>query len=219
MIDLHVKELQAQLTEARTAVICAFGQLLDLKDLNTGVHSTRLAEWGVRIGRELGLDDDRLRDLEIAAVLHDIGKIGVPDAILTKPGPITPEERAEMQKHSEYGWRVLHGIPGFGRASLFVLHHHEAYDGSGYPGGLRGDETPIEARIVAIIDAFDAMISARPYRQGLGMPEAIERLQRGAGTQFDPVVTPAFIRIAITEAAGVFEATGTPFAADVGGSG
>lgn len=118
-----------------------------------------------------------------------------------------------MQKHSEYGWRVLHGIPGFARASLFVLHHHEAHDGSGYPGGLRGDETPIEARIVAIIDAFDAMISSRPYRHGLGVPEAIDRLQRGAGTQFDPVLTPAFVRIATTEAASVFEATGISRAA------
>lgn len=208
MIDLQLKEAHAQLAQARTAVICAFSQLLDLKDLNTGIHSTRLAEWGVRIGRELGLGDESLHDLEIAAVLHDVGKIGVPDAILNKPGPLTREERAAMQTHSEYGWRVLHGIPGFARASLFVLHHHEAYDGSGYPGGLRGDEIPIEARIVAIIDAFDAMISSRPYRPGLGVPEAIERLQRAAGSQFDPVLTPVFVRIAITEAPGVFEATG-----------
>lgn len=208
MIDLQLKEAHAQLVQVRTAVICAFSQLLDLKDLNTGIHSTRLAEWGIRIGRELGLGDESLRDLEIAAILHDVGKIGVPDDILNKPGPLTAEERAAMQKHSEYGWRVLRGIPGCARASLFVLHHHEAYDGSGYPGGLRGDETPIEARLVAIIDAFDAMISSRPYRCGLGVPEAIERLERGAGSQFDPVLTPAFVRIALTEAAGVFEATG-----------
>lgn len=212
MIDLQIKELHAQLAHARNAAICAFSQLLDLKDLNTGVHSTRLAEWGVRIGRELGLDDECLRHLEIAAILHDVGKIGVPDAILTKPGPLTPDERAVMQKHSEYGWRVLHAIPGFARASLFVLHHHEAYDGSGYPGGLRGDETPIEARIVAVIDAFDAMISSRPYRRGLGVPEAINRLQRAAGTQFDPVLTPAFIRIATSDAESVFEAAGTSLA-------
>lgn len=207
-VDLQVKELRAQVAQARTATICAFSQLLDLKDLNTGVHSTRLAEWGVRIGRELGLDDEALRDLEVAAILHDVGKIGVSEAILTKPGPLTSEERAAMQKHAEYGWRVLHVIPAFARASLFVLHHHEAYDGSGYPGGLRGDETPICARIVAIIDAFDAMISSRPYRSGVSVPEAIERLERAAGTQFDPVLTPAFIRIATTETASVFEATG-----------
>lgn len=211
-VDLQIKELNAQLAQARNAAICAFSQLLDLKDLNTGVHSTRLAEWGIRIGRELGLDDECLRHLEVAAILHDVGKIGVPEAILTKPGPLTSEERAAMQKHAEYGWRVLHVIPAFARASLFVLHHHEAYDGSGYPGGLRGDETPIEARIVAIIDAFDAMISSRPYRHGLPVPDAIDRLERAAGTQFDPVLTPAFVRIATTEAAGVFEATGTSLA-------
>lgn len=208
MIDLQVKELQAQLAQAHNAIICAFSQLLDLKDLNTGVHSTRLAEWGVRIGRELGLPDDSLRDLEVAAVLHDIGKIGVPDAILNKPGRLTEEERAEMQKHSEYGWRVLHLIPRFARASLVVLHHHEAVDGSGYPAGLRGDEIPVEARIVAIIDAFDAMISPRPYRRGLPVSTAVAELTRGAGTQFDPLLTAAFLRIATAEAAAVFHAAG-----------
>lgn len=206
--DLAHGTLKAQLAQERRAAICAFSQLLDLKDLGTGVHSTRLAEWGVRLGRELGLCEDRLHDLEVAAVLHDVGKVGVPDAILKKPGPLTSEERTAMQKHSEYGWRVLHRMPAFERASLFVLHHHEAYDGRGYPAGLKGDETPVEARIVAIIDAFDAMISSRPYRDGLPVPEAISRLERAAGTQFDPVLTPAFIRIATTEAASVFEVAG-----------
>jgi HD-GYP domain-containing protein (c-di-GMP phosphodiesterase class II) len=210
--DLHIKALHAQLAQERQAAIYAFSQLLDLKDLGTGVHSTRLAEWGVRIGREVGLEEDRLRDLEVAAVVHDIGKIGIPDAILNKPGPLTSAERAEMQKHPEYGWRVLHLMPGFEHASLIVLHHHEAYDGSGYPGGLRGEETPVEARIVAIIDAFDAMISSRPYRRGLGVPEAINRLQRAAGTQFDPVLASAFIRIATSDAESVFEAAGISLA-------
>jgi HD-GYP domain-containing protein (c-di-GMP phosphodiesterase class II) len=202
------RSLRAELARERRAAICAFTQLLDLKDLGTGVHSTRLAEWGVRLGRELGLREDRLHDLEVAAALHDVGKVGVPDAILKKPGPLTPEERTEMQKHSEYGWQVLHRMPGFERASLFVLHHHEAYDGRGYPAGLKGDEIPVEARIVAIIDAFDAMISSRPYRNGLPVSEAIARLERAASAQFDPVLTPAFIRIATTEAASVFEVAG-----------
>jgi len=205
--DLAERSLRAELARERRAAICAFTQLLDLKDFGTGVHSTRLAEWGVRLGRELGLRENRLHDLEVAAVLHDVGKVGVPDAILKKPGPLTPEERTEMQRHSEYGWQVLHRVPAFERASLFVLHHHEAYDGRGYPAGLKGDEIPVEARIVAIIDAFDAMISSRPYRDGFPVPEAIARLERAAGTQFDPVLTPAFVRIA-TEAASVFEAIG-----------
>jgi HD-GYP domain-containing protein (c-di-GMP phosphodiesterase class II) len=206
--DLAERSIRAELARERRAAICAFTQLLDLKDLGTGVHSTRLAEWGVRLGRELGLRENRLHDLEVAAVLHDVGKVGIPDAILKKAGPLTPEERTEMQKHSEYGWQVLHRVPAFERASLFVLHHHEAYDGRGYPAGLKGDEIPVEARIVAIIDAFDAMISSRPYREGVPVPEAIARLERAAGMQFDPVLTPAFVRIATTEAASVFEVTG-----------
>ena len=146
--NLQIKELQTQLLDTRTAVICALNQLLDLKDLNTGVHSTRLAEWAVRIGRDLGLDDECLRDLEVAAIVHDIGKIGTPDAILKKPAKLTDEERAIIQKHPEYGWAVLKAVPGFERVSLFVLHHHEAYNGSGYPAGLRGEEIPIGSRIV-----------------------------------------------------------------------
>jgi HD-GYP domain-containing protein (c-di-GMP phosphodiesterase class II) len=207
-VDLRERSLRVELARERRSVICAFSRLLDLKDFGTGAHSTRLAEWAVRLGRELGLSNDRLHDLEVAAVLHDVGKIGVPDAILKKPGPLTSEERAAMQKHAEYGWQILHRMPAFQRASLFVLHHHEAYDGRGYPAGLQGDETPVEARIVAIIDAFDAMISSRPYRDGLPVPEAIARLERAAGTQFDPELTPAFIGIATTEVASVFEVMG-----------
>jgi HD-GYP domain-containing protein (c-di-GMP phosphodiesterase class II) len=211
--NLQVKELQSQLLAVRTSVICALNQLLDLKDLNTGVHSTRLAEWAVRIGRDLGLDDDCLRDLEAAAILHDIGKIGTPDAILRKPSKLTDEERAIIQKHPEYGWAVLKAVPGFERVSLFVLHHHEAYDGKGYPAGLRGEEIPIGSRIVSVMDSFDAMVSSRPYRTGLPLEEAIRRLREGSGTQFDPVVTRHFIAMASSEASTVFDATGASLAA------
>lgn len=213
--SIQIKVLNARLQDAHEAVICAFNQLLDLKDLNTGVHATRLAEWAVRIGRELGLDEPLLRDLEVAAILHDIGKIGVPDAILKKPGTLTAEERTLMQRHAEYGWSVLRVLPGFERTSLLVLHHHEAYDGRGYPGGLRGEEIPIGSRIVAVIDAFDAMISSRPYRQGLPVEEAIRRLTAGTGTQFDPHVTPLFVRLAAAEAPSVFEATGASIEAAI----
>jgi putative nucleotidyltransferase with HDIG domain len=210
--NLRVKELEGELLTVRTSVICALNQLLDLKDLNTGVHSTRLAEWSVRIGRELGLDDAALRDLEVAAILHDIGKIGTPDHILKKPSPLTVEEREVIKKHPEYGWAVLRVVPGFERVSLFVLHHHEAFDGSGYPAGLRGDEIPVGSRIVAVMDAFDAMISSRPYRKGLSLEEAIRRLDAGIGTQFDPIVTPRFIAMASAGASTVFDATGASLA-------
>jgi HD-GYP domain-containing protein (c-di-GMP phosphodiesterase class II) len=210
--NIKVKELQTRLLAVRTSVICAMNQLLDLKDLNTGVHSTRLAEWAVRIGRDLGLDDECLRDLEAAAILHDIGKIGVPDAILRKPAKLTEDEYAVIKKHPEYGWAVLRAVPGFERVSLFVLHHHEAFDGKGYPAGLRGDEIPIGSRIVSVMDSFDAMVSSRPYRKGLPLEEAIRRLQADIGKQFDPIVTPKFIALAGAGATTVFDATGASLA-------
>jgi len=210
--NITVKELQSQLLAVRTSVICAMNQLLDLKDLNTGVHSTRLAEWAVRIGRDLGLDDECLRDLEAAAILHDIGKIGVPDAILRKPAKLTDEEYAVIKKHPEYGWAVLRAVPGFERVSLFVLHHHEAFNGTGYPAGLRGDEIPIGSRIVSVMDSFDAMVSSRPYRKGLPLDEAIRRLEADMGKLFDPIVTPKFIARAGAGATTVFDATGASLA-------
>jgi HD-GYP domain-containing protein (c-di-GMP phosphodiesterase class II) len=205
---LRVKELEEQNIALRDRVICAFNQLLDLKDISTGVHSTRLAEWAVRVARELNLPEKDIYPLEVAALLHDIGKIGVPDAVLRKPGCLTPAEKALMDKHPEYGWSILRMFPGLEDASLFVLHHHENYDGTGYPGGLKGDEIPIGSRIVAVIDAFDAMVSNRCYRMGLGHEEAMRRLACDSGTQFDPVVVKCFISIAGLEVANVFAATG-----------
>src|SRR6201988_193388 len=110
---LRIKFLEEQASTLRNSVICAFNQLLALKDLNTGVHSTRLAEWGLRVGQELGLEENTLRNLEVAALLHDIGKVGIPDAILRKPGCLDADEYALMKKHSEYGWAVLRMLPGF----------------------------------------------------------------------------------------------------------
>src|SRR2546422_948838 len=164
--SLRIKQLEEQTSVLRNSVICAFNQLLDLKDLNTGVHSTRLAEWGMRVGLELGLEEQELQNLEVAALLHDIGKMGIPDAILRKPAKLDPEEYALMKKHPEYGWAVLRMLPGFERAALDIPHHHKNFDGTGYPAGLKSSEIPIVSRIVSVIDAFDAMVSSRPYRQG-----------------------------------------------------
>src|ERR1700677_3149111 len=122
---LRVKVIEEQLTALRSSLICAFNQLLDLKDLNTGVHSTRLAEWALHVAGELGLDRECLADIEVAALLHDIGKIGIADAILNKPAKLTAEEYDLMKKHPEYGWAVLRQVPGKERASLIILHHHE----------------------------------------------------------------------------------------------
>jgi HD-GYP domain-containing protein (c-di-GMP phosphodiesterase class II) len=205
---LHVKEIQAQMVALRTSLVCAFNQLLDLRDLNTGVHSTRLAEWALCVARELGLQQNVLGDIEIAALLHDIGKIGISDAILNKPAKLTDAEYGLMKKHPEYGWAVLRAIPGMERASLLVLHHHEQYDGNGYPGGLNGEDIPIGSRIVSVIDAFDAMVSSRPYRDGLPVMEAMSRLQDGSGRQFDPNVVRSFLPLAQAETRAVFAASG-----------
>ncbi len=208
-VGLRIKELEEQQRALLKSVICAFNQLLDLRDLNTGIHSTRLAEWAVRVARKLGIAESEFYQLEVAALLHDIGKIGVPDAVLKKEGKLTEEERALMNKHPEYSWSILRLFPGLDKASLYALHHHESFDGRGYPGGLKGDEIPVGSRIVAVIDAYDAMISNRCYRKGLAHEEAVRRLIAGVGTQFDPTVVQAFVEIAGQEVAEVFAATGT----------
>lgn len=206
---LRIKMLEEESSVLRNSVICAFNQLLDLKDLNTGVHSTRLAEWGLRVGQELGLDARTLQSLEVAALLHDIGKVGIPDVILRKPSELSPQEYALIKKHPEYGWAVLRGLPGFESAALDILHHHESVDGSGYPAGLRNSEIPIVSRIVCVIDAYDAMVSSRPYRKGLPFEEAARRLIACSGSQFDPLVIQSFLPIAEAEMNTVFAAAGT----------
>src|ERR1700675_1558865 len=207
--SLRIKQLEEQSAALRNSVICAFNQLLDLKDLNTGVHSTRLAEWGMRVGQELGLEEAALQNLEVAALLHDIGKVGIPDSILRKPGRLDPEEYALMKKRPEYGWAVLRMLPGFERAALDILHHHESFDGKGYPAGLKETEIPIVSRIVTVIDAFDAMVSSRRYRKGLPHEEAVRRLIQCSGTQFDPVVGQFFLSFAQAKKDTRFAAAGT----------
>jgi putative nucleotidyltransferase with HDIG domain len=210
---VQVKAVEEQLTALRTSLICAFNQLLDLKDLNTGVHSTRLAEWALHVAGELGLDESLRSDIEVAALLHDIGKIGIPDAILHKPAKLSSEEYSVMKKHPEYGWAVLRHVPRMERASLMILHHHESFDGKGYPAGLEGEEIPIGSRIVSVIDAFDAMVSSRPYREGLPFEEAERRLLQARGTQFDSRVIDIFLPLARAEMTSVFAAAGTSVSA------
>jgi HD-GYP domain-containing protein (c-di-GMP phosphodiesterase class II) len=206
--ELRIRELESQILDLRTSLVCSFNQLLDLRDLNTGVHSTRLAEWGLRVARDLGVPESCMSDLEMGALLHDIGKIGVPDGILNKPGRLTPEEYEFVKRHPEFGWAVLRKLPRLEQTSLYVLHHHENFDGTGYPAKLKGSEIPIGSRIVSVIDAFDAMVSSRPYRKGLPLKEAIRRLNESSGTQFDPAVIKSFVPIAESEMSSVLEAVG-----------
>jgi HD-GYP domain-containing protein (c-di-GMP phosphodiesterase class II) len=211
--NLRLRRLEQHFDSFRRATICALNQMLDLKDLNTGVHSTRLAEWALRLGECVGIDGDELRDLEIAAILHDIGKVGVPDAILNKPARLDPDERRVIEKHPEWGWAILRTIPGFERASLLVLHHHEKIDGTGYPARLRGEEIPFGARIVCAVDSFDAMVSDRSYRRGMPLEEALRRMRADAGTHFDPVIVEHFARFAaqvLPEVASIADPTAKP---------
>ena len=183
--ELEVKHLEQRIRDVTFSTLCALVQLLDLKDLTTGVHSSRLVEWAMTLCKLIDLSPEETRDVEIAAALHDIGKIGVPDEILKKPGRLTPEEQAVMRKHPEYGWGVMKNIPGCQNASLLILHHHEAWDGSGYPAGLKGEDIPLGSRLVAITDAFDAMTTDRCYRGALAVQEALSRLEKFSGRQFD----------------------------------
>jgi HD-GYP domain-containing protein (c-di-GMP phosphodiesterase class II) len=179
--------------EVTSSTLSALTHLIDLKDQTTGVHSSRLVARASAVARALGLSAEETRQVKIAAVLHDFGKIGVPDEILKKPSSLTAEEQTIMRKHPEYGWAVIRNIPGCEMASLLILHHHEMWNGAGYPGHLNGPSIPLGARIIAITDAFDAMTSDRCYRKGMPTEKALATLQEFAGSQFDPEVVDTFI--------------------------
>jgi cyclic di-GMP phosphodiesterase len=186
------RNFERRIHEITSSTLCALVQLLDLKDSTTGEHSSRLAECAITTAKLLGLSDEETRQIEIAAVLHDLGKIGIPDEILKKPSRLTIEEQTIMRRHPEYGWVVVQNIPGCEQASLLILHHHEMWDGGGYPAGLKGKDIPLGARVVAVADAFDAMTTDRCYRKGMPFEKAVATLERFAGTQFDPEVVEIF---------------------------
>jgi HD-GYP domain-containing protein (c-di-GMP phosphodiesterase class II) len=173
----------------------ALATSVEEKDESTAGHCHRLQRWALLIGERLGLPDSQLATVSYAAYLHDIGKVEVSDEILNKAGPLTDEERAEMEQHPLHGEKMLDGKVFLSDAARIVGAHHERYDGSGYPRGLKGDTIPIEARIVAVVDAYDAMTSQRPYRKALTEAQAREELRKYAGTQFDPRVVRAFLAI------------------------
>ncbi|TMK84823.1 MAG: diguanylate cyclase, partial [Actinobacteria bacterium] len=184
-----------ELERAYVSTIEALANALEAQDEYTGDHARALAQMALAVGVELGFEGQRLKGLELAALFHDIGKIGVPSEIIRKPGPLTTAERREMNRHPEIGEQILSPVPFLQPILRVVRACHERWDGKGYPDGLAGEAIPLEARIVFVCDAYHAMTSDRPYRSALARTEAVRRLKLAAGTQFDPEVVEAFVRV------------------------
>jgi PAS domain S-box-containing protein/putative nucleotidyltransferase with HDIG domain len=193
-LEQLLTEQSAQLKESYDSILQALCAALDVRDRATEGHSRRVAKLAMTVARQLGIPADTLRVIEHAAVLHDIGKIGVADAVLRKPGPLSDEEWQEMRRHPDLGYRMIKDI-GFLKEAAEIVHaHHERYDGKGYPMGLAGEAIPPGARIFAVVDAYDAITSDRPYRKARPHQKAIEEIVRNSGTQFDPQVVQAFLK-------------------------
>jgi putative nucleotidyltransferase with HDIG domain len=184
-----------KLEEAYISTVRLLATALDARDDYTHGHSARVAELSVMLGRKLGLGDEELQDLEIACLFHDVGKISTPDYILNKNAPLTGEEGKLMMKHTRAGAEILQAVDSLHKYIPSALYHHERYDGSGYPEGLKGDEIPLFAAIISIVDAYDAMTSSRPYRFALPRDVAFDELRRCSGKQFHPRIVEHFIEV------------------------
>ena len=180
---------------ARSAILHALTVSMEARDFNTENHCNRLQELTASLALSLDLTRDFVNDLSLLTRFHDLGKVGIPDHILFKPGPLSEEEWRQMRQHCEIGHRIASSVPDLEPIADFILKHHERWDGRGYPQGLSGDDIPLPCRILAIVDAYDAMTSDRPYRKAMPREEAIAELQRCAGTQFDPGLVEQFIQI------------------------
>jgi diguanylate cyclase (GGDEF)-like protein/putative nucleotidyltransferase with HDIG domain len=190
---LSVKDRAAMRSEGYLSAMLVLAEAVDLRDAGSAAHSETVGRYAEMIAAELGLEEERIERVKLAGVLHDIGKVGTPDVLLQKAGPLDEDEWEEIRGHCELGSRLLSGA-GLEDIAGWVIAHHERPDGQGYPGGLAGSEIPPEARILAVADAYEAMVVDRTYRMGIGAERAREELENGAGTQFDPLVVEAFLR-------------------------
>ena len=198
MVAERTEQLQKALQQIERSyedTLHALGAAIDLRDTETAGHCRRVCHYSLEIAKAMGLANKQLDRIARGAYLHDIGKLGIPDAILLKPGPLTAHERTLMQKHPQIGFDLVKDIPFLAGAVEIVLAHHERYDGRGYPRGLKGGEIPLGARIFAVVDALDAITSDRPYRSRSSFETAIPIIKHESGHQFDPGVVEVFLSI------------------------
>jgi len=186
------------LTKTYESTIESWRRALELRDTTTESHASRVAEMTVRLGAWLGVERRELVFLRFGAVLHDIGKIGIPDSVLLKPGPLAEDEMGLMRKHPAFAFEMLSSLPNFAPVLEIPYYHHERWDGTGYPNGLEGEQIPLGARIFAVIDVWDALCSDRPYRQAWPEERALRHIQDESGKHFDPQIVEAFLALVIT---------------------
>jgi putative nucleotidyltransferase with HDIG domain len=203
----RTQQLDEKNRELRTAyiqTIRALAEAIDAKDAYTRGHSERVAVYASRIAREMSMTTELIERIYFAGLLHDVGKIGIPDAIITKPERLTPEEYLEIQKHPEIGAKILEPVEFLHKIVPCVRHHHEWYDGSdrGYPARLMGDQIPLASRVILVADTIEAMTSDRPYRKAMPLERVVSELHKYSGTQFDPVVVDGFLRLLEEEGEG-----------------
>jgi HD-GYP domain-containing protein (c-di-GMP phosphodiesterase class II) len=189
------RERRHELRRSYMATVRALCNAVEARDAYTGKHAERVAAYGMEIAKVLDAPFSEDPEVEFGFLLHDVGKVAVPDSILWKPEPLTPEERSLMERHPLVGWEILREIDFLGEAKLVVRHHHERWDGHGYPDGLAGDMIPLSARVFAVADVLDALTTVRPYRAPSEMIEARAMIEDCSGTQFDPEVVDAFMEI------------------------
>jgi hypothetical protein len=199
VLSVRSFEAVALLRDETEKAVMQMAKSVDMRDTGTGIHSQQLEQAAQRLARTLGLTPEHVHEIGLAARAHDLGKIEISDAILLKKGPLTPEERAVMEEHPVIGANMLASYSAFDNSVAFVRHHHERWDGRGYPDGLKGEDIPLGSRIIAVVDSFDAMTADRPYRKALGVDEAVERLKSGMGTQFDPRICATWIQFLIED--------------------
>jgi putative two-component system response regulator len=198
LITAQIKErnriLEMESRQSFVSTVRALISLLSVKDSYTGEHSSMTADLAEKIALSFNMTETEIMHVKLGGLLHDIGKIGVPECILCKPACLTPEEMVVMRQHVHYGEQALEGVPHMETVRSIVKHHHEWWNGGGYPDGLKGEEIPLVTRIVTVADAYDAMTSDRPYRRRLSQTTAIERLRAAAGFQFDAIVVEKLVK-------------------------